>query len=68
MGALDAFVRAARARLHHVKPHGALYMMGLEDREISRAICVHSDTPGAPKIARAIRQALKSAGIAVRKP
>lgn len=161
IGALDGFVRAAGARLHHVKPHGALYMMALEDREISRAIveatlehdeklmiytirdsethreadrqglrvvpeffadrgyhadgrvkmfewniaeaggtprvigqrivrllregtvkaieggevaveaetvCVHSDTPGAPAIARAIRQALKRARVVVRRP
>ncbi|MBI2194562.1 MAG: 5-oxoprolinase subunit PxpA [Planctomycetes bacterium] len=38
IGALDAFVRAAGARLHHVKPHGALYMMALEDADLSRAV------------------------------
>lgn len=38
MGALQAFVKALRVKLHHVKPHGALYMMALEDEELSRAI------------------------------
>jgi UPF0271 protein len=37
-GALAGFVRAAGLTLHHVKPHGALYMMALEDRGIARAI------------------------------
>jgi 5-oxoprolinase (ATP-hydrolysing) subunit A len=37
-GALAGFVRAAGLSLHHVKPHGALYMMALEDRGIARAI------------------------------
>jgi UPF0271 protein len=161
IGALQAFLRAAAVPLHHVKPHGALYMMALEDEALSRAIieaaleadeslkiytirgsatdvvarrcgmqsvaeffadrgyhadgtvkmfdwtlaeaggtperigqrvvgllqqgtvaamdgteipmaaqtvCVHSDTPGSPQIAQAIRQALAQAGIAVRVP
>jgi UPF0271 protein len=38
VGALDAFVRAAGTRLQHVKPHGALYMMALEDAALARAI------------------------------
>ena len=159
VGALQAFLRAEGVLLHHVKPHGALYMMALEDGDLARAVaeatlaacedlqvytipgsamddaatrlglqvvpelfadrgyhadgsvkmfdwtlaeaggtaaamgqrvlralqqgtvaalgggearveaetvCVHSDTPGAPEIARAIRQALAAAGIAVR--
>jgi UPF0271 protein len=158
IGALQAFVRAAGLCLHHVKPHGALYMMALEDEALARAVaeathdageslqvytiqgsaldhaacrlglpvvaeffadrgyhadgavkmfdwtleeaggtaeaigqrvvgvlqrgvvatldgdetpvtaetvCVHSDTPGSPAIARALRQALAAAGIAV---
>src|SRR6187399_996918 len=32
IGALDAFVRAAGRSMRHVKPHGAMYMMCLEDR------------------------------------
>jgi 5-oxoprolinase (ATP-hydrolysing) subunit A len=38
VGALDAFVRAAGLSLHHVKPHGALYMMALDDAAIARAV------------------------------
>ena len=38
LGALAALVKAENARLHHVKAHGALYMMALEDDELSRAI------------------------------
>lgn len=38
IGALGAFCRAGGVRLHHVKPHGALYMMALEDERISEAI------------------------------
>lgn len=38
IGALDAFVRAFGARLHHVKPHGALYMQALDDGALARAI------------------------------
>ena len=37
-GALVAFLGAARASLHHVKPHGALYMMALDDAQVARAI------------------------------
>jgi UPF0271 protein len=158
IGALQAFLHAEGLPLHHVKPHGALYMMALEDVSLARAVaeatasagqhlqvytirgsamdgeatraglqvvaeffadrgyhadgtvkmfdwalneaggtadaigrrvvgvlqlgtvaaidgslarvaaqtvCVHSDTPGAPAIARAIRQALAAAGIQV---
>lgn len=37
-GALAAFARAAGLALHHIKPHGALYMMALEDAGLARAI------------------------------
>ncbi|MEA2252294.1 MAG: 5-oxoprolinase (ATP-hydrolyzing) subunit [Solirubrobacteraceae bacterium] len=37
-GALQAFARAAGLELHHVKPHGALYMMALQDGRLARAI------------------------------
>jgi len=36
VGALQAFVKAKR--LQHVKPHGALYNMGVRDEEIARAV------------------------------
>jgi UPF0271 protein len=37
-GALAAFARAAGLALHHVKPHGALYVMALDDAPLARAI------------------------------
>jgi 5-oxoprolinase (ATP-hydrolysing) subunit A len=45
VAALDGIARAAGARLHHVKPHGALYNRAAEDRDtavaIVRAIAEH---------------------------
>ena len=38
IGALAAFVRAAGGKLHHVKPHGALYNMAAKDRSLANAI------------------------------
>lgn len=38
IGALYAFLRAEGLRLHHVKPHGALYLKACRDRETARAI------------------------------
>lgn len=38
IGALQAFLRAEGLPLHHVKPHGALYMMTLEDDALARAV------------------------------
>ncbi|WP_242143243.1 MULTISPECIES: 5-oxoprolinase subunit PxpA [unclassified Bacillus cereus group] len=38
IGALDGFVRAAGGRMHHVKPHGALYNMAATNLEIAEAI------------------------------
>jgi 5-oxoprolinase (ATP-hydrolysing) subunit A len=37
-GALEAFARAAGARLHHVKCHGALYNMAATDEGLSEAM------------------------------
>jgi 5-oxoprolinase (ATP-hydrolysing) subunit A len=37
-GALEAFARAAGARLHHVKCHGALYNMAAADETLSDAM------------------------------
>jgi UPF0271 protein len=39
LGALDAFLRIHGTRLHHVKPHGALYNMAAADGIIAEAIC-----------------------------
>ncbi len=38
IGALHAFAQASGARLHHVKPHGALYNMVARDRALADAI------------------------------
>ena len=38
IGALNAFTRAQRLRLHHVKPHGALYNMAAKDAKLAEAI------------------------------
>jgi UPF0271 protein len=38
VGALEAFARAAGVRLHHVKPHGALYNDAARDAEMATAI------------------------------
>lgn len=38
IGALAAFVKAHGMELHHVKPHGALYMMALEDQAMATAL------------------------------
>jgi UPF0271 protein len=37
-GAVEAFARAAGARLHHVKCHGALYNMAAKDEALSEAM------------------------------
>jgi 5-oxoprolinase (ATP-hydrolysing) subunit A len=33
---------------------------------VARTLCIHSDTPGAAAIARAVSERLKSAGIQIR--
>lgn len=38
IGALYGFVKAANGKLHHVKPHGALYNMAAKDAELAEAI------------------------------
>lgn len=39
VGALTAFCRSQGIRLHHVKPHGALYNMAAVDDSLARAVC-----------------------------
>lgn len=38
LGALDAFCRVCGTKLRHVKPHGALYLMAVNNAEVSTAI------------------------------
>ena len=47
IGALQSMAQAHSGRLNHVKPHGALYHMVLEDRETARAVAqaVHDFDP-----------------------
>ena len=39
IGALDSFCRAHGIKMHHVKPHGALYNMAGQDLKLALAIC-----------------------------
>jgi UPF0271 protein len=39
LGALNAFLSINGTKLHHVKPHGALYNMAAKDAVIAKAIC-----------------------------
>ncbi|MBO9202225.1 MULTISPECIES: LamB/YcsF family protein [Niastella] len=39
IGALDAFLKVLHTRLHHVKPHGALYNMAAKDERMAEVIC-----------------------------
>jgi UPF0271 protein len=38
-GAMKAYAEAAGARLQHVKPHGALYTMIVDEAELGAAVC-----------------------------
>lgn len=38
IGALKAFVEAEGSKLSHVKPHGVMYVMSLEDAELAEAV------------------------------
>ncbi len=52
IGALSAFLKAEGLFLHHVKPHGALYLKACRDRETARAIAqaVKDFDPGLPLV------------------
>ena len=47
IGALQSMAKAHQGRLNHVKPHGALYHMVLDDRDMARAVAqaVHDLDP-----------------------
>ncbi len=38
LGALDAFCRVNKTQLRHVKPHGALYLTAVENKDVARTI------------------------------
>ncbi len=52
IGALSAFLKAEGLPLHHVKPHGALYLKACRDRETAEAIAlaVKAFDPGLPLV------------------
>jgi UPF0271 protein len=53
-GAVEAFARAAGAKLHHVKCHGALYNMAAMDEGLSEAMARAVKDLGAPVILYAL--------------
>jgi UPF0271 protein len=40
--------------------------VGIAERGAAQTICIHGDTPGAPKIAEAVAQALRKAGVEIK--
>lgn len=66
IGALAAFAQAESTRLHHVKPHGALYNLAARERAIADAVAqaVHDFDPGLVLYGLA-RSALTAAGEAL---
>jgi 5-oxoprolinase (ATP-hydrolysing) subunit A len=39
LGAIEGFIKVGGGKLHHVKPHGALYNLAAMDRETAEVIC-----------------------------
>lgn len=64
MGALNAFAARSGVPLHHIKPHGALYMMAARDPEIADGIAraAHDHTPGVTVYAMPGTALAKAAG------
>jgi 5-oxoprolinase (ATP-hydrolysing) subunit A len=48
VGALNGFLDAAGAPLHHIKPHGALYGMVSRNEELMEAVCDVAEQFGVP--------------------
>ena len=63
---LDTPERAAQQALGIALNHKVVTSDGSGLALIAQTICVHSDTPGAPAIARAVSEKLKAAGVQVR--
>ena len=66
IGALDALVRAAGGRLHHVKPHGALYNQAARDPVLADAVAtaISAIDPGLAVYGLAGGELLRAAGCA----
>ena len=60
--------RTAQRVVRMVREGSITSMDGGELALSAQTVCVHSDTPGSPQIARAIRQALHAAGVKVEAP
>ena len=58
--------KAARQAVDIASRQLALATDGSELKVAADTICIHSDTPGSPTIARAVNEALKKAGVLVR--
>jgi UPF0271 protein len=68
-GALIADPARAAAQALRIAREGSVVTGdGSLRRIVATTLCVHGDTPGAPRIARAVRTALESAGIEVAAP
>jgi UPF0271 protein len=63
---LDTPERAGQQALDIVIRHKVIASNGSELPVAASTICMHSDTPGAAAIARAVNQRLKAAGVQVR--
>lgn len=65
---LDDPARAAAQAVAIARDHGVTTATGEVLSIVAATLCVHGDTPGAPAIAAAVRDALAAAGIEVRRP
>jgi len=63
---LDTPERAAQQALGIALNHKVVTGDGSGLPVVAQTICIHSDTPGAPAIARAVSEKLKAAGVQVR--
>jgi UPF0271 protein len=58
--------QAARQALDIAVRHRVSLYDGSHLRMLARTLCIHSDTPGAAAIARAVRERLRAAGVQIR--
>jgi UPF0271 protein len=65
-GLLDKPEQAATQALRIVEQQSVLTREGVEVPVMAQTMCIHGDTPGAERIAEAVRRALEGAGVSVR--
>jgi UPF0271 protein len=63
---IEDTVKAAQQALRIARGQGVVASDGTVVRVAAQTICIHSDTPGAVPVARAVRTELEKAGFAVR--